>query len=205
MNPSPHHQIKLIRLATALGALTLFGACSSGSGPSTDSQTHWLQPCQDNAACGDEGLSCLCGICVKPCTDNAACADTPTATACFADNTSTTDVICGGADKAKSVCLPECMEDKDCDAAESCVQAACVTTVALPKTIPCDGMSCDVGTQRCHTVSPGMVGPSTTTCEPIPAACTSTPTCDCVQANGEAITGCQELYPGALRTSTALP
>ena len=201
MTTKPH--LPLLRATLAM--LSLLGAACSDAGPSTDSQTHWLQPCQDNAACGDEGLSCLCGICLVPCADDAACVGTPTTTACFADNTSTTDVICGGATKAKSVCLPECMEDEDCKAGQSCVQAACVTTEALPKTIPCGDTSCNVGAQRCHTVSPGQPGPSTTSCEDVPAACASSPSCECVQANEVEITGCQELYPGALRTSTALP
>lgn len=191
------------KLAGALiGMFSLLGACSD-AGPSTDSQTHWLQPCQDNAACGDEGLSCICGICTAPCTDNAACANTPTPTSCFADNTSTTNVICGGLGKAKNICLPECLEDKDCDAGQRCVQAACITAAALPKTFACGAISCTAGEQSCHSVSPGMAGPTTISCREIPTACAQTPTCECLQTDSPL--DCQELYPGALNTHIALP
>jgi hypothetical protein len=58
-------------LAVALAVLALFGCAPRINTPSVDSQSHWLQPCNQDAQCGE--FSCLCGVCSSLCSSNAQC------------------------------------------------------------------------------------------------------------------------------------
>lgn len=197
--------------------IILFGlglAACSDSNPSTSSQGKWLGACQSDDECGDasDGLSCICGTCSTSCEDDTACSDTPGASVCYASNTSTTYVLCGGQAEAKSLCLPECDPDQPdtCGAGKACIQAACMTLASLPSTIPCGALNCNVGEEYCYGESAGVArddgtSSSTRECKPIPTACLATPTCECLSDNDESFTSCREVYPGAIEASTEFP
>jgi hypothetical protein len=64
-----------------------------------------------------------------------------------------------------------------------------------------------VDAQYCLMFSSGIASiPPTYGCLPMPAACQSTPTCSCLQAQSAAgAATCAETAPGALRVSLAAP
>lgn len=184
-------------------------ACSDFD-PPTSSQGKWLEACQSDYECGDasDGLTCICGTCSTSCEDETACNDTPGSSVCYASNTSTASLLCGGGSAAKSLCLPECdPEGPDtCGTGKACIQAACMTLASLPTTIPCGTVTCNVGEEYCYGESGGDgTSPSTRECKPIPAACLASPTCDCLSDNEEFFTSCREFYPGAIQASTEFP
>jgi hypothetical protein len=97
----------LVALAVAgfqggAGLLTACGDVYEGGG--TDSNTHWLEPCERDADCGD--LVCLCGQCTQPCENDGACGDLPSAS-CAQSN------ACTGASEP-ATCVAECTQDADC-------------------------------------------------------------------------------------------
>lgn len=65
---------KALSLALSLGGvLALLPSCGGNStSDGTDSNTHWLQDCEEDSDCG--ALSCVCGICTQPCEVGADCA-----------------------------------------------------------------------------------------------------------------------------------
>ena len=206
------------RRALTLGALMMtlgaWGAACTDAEPSTDSQTHWLRACDSDAQCGDAalGLSCICGTCSKSCSDDAACAGTPEASSCFSSNTSTSMVQCGGLERAKNLCLPACDAETPgtCGQGQACVQGACMTLASLPTTMSCGQQTCQVGQQYCYSFTGGVPDPDgganqSAECKAIPAACQATPTCACLMANGEFLTSCQEVWPGALNGGVQAP
>src|SRR5687767_2151445 len=99
------------------GLLTGCGEVNEGGG--TDSNTHWLEPCERDAECGD--LVCVCGQCTQPCEDDGACGDLPGAS-CAQSN------ACSSASEPSS-CVAECTRDADCGALREglrCLEQQCV-------------------------------------------------------------------------------
>lgn len=100
----------------------LLSACGARTAQPEDSQTHWLQACDDDSDCGD--LSCECGRCVETCGPNSACVDRRT---CFSQTSNASASLC--ADEAPvDVCLVACDHVSDCDHNEECLDGACIPT-----------------------------------------------------------------------------
>jgi len=79
------------------------GATDTNNG-GTDSNTHWLEPCERDSECG--GLSCVCGVCTEPCEDDGACSELDGAS-CALLNT------CSGP-RDEASCVVGCRNDADC-------------------------------------------------------------------------------------------
>lgn len=109
--------------ALALGALGLSaGACDENRkrpGGYVDSETHWLEPCDSDATCGD--LQCLCGFCALPCAEVSACTGLPEAVCATS--------ACG----AQGLCTRACERTADCLASGlTCsAEGACVPVAAV--------------------------------------------------------------------------
>lgn len=130
----------LLRLAALLGLLLGLWACQSssdgGGGSKVDSQTHWLEPCQSDADCGDR-YSCLCGVCTLPCQEaGQSCQDTGSPSLCFPQDGGALHALCGGLSTPSSegLCLPQCQEAGDCAQGQLCQEGACVPEPAQPPT-----------------------------------------------------------------------
>ena len=112
-------------LGGCLALALAFGACKDDTeryAPDTDSETHWLQPCDEDAVCG--ALSCVCGVCVKACDQDAACAPLGQGALCRPADGS---LGCGLTPEG-GVCLPGCDADDECGAlggSARCVDGAC--------------------------------------------------------------------------------
>lgn len=198
-------------LATSLFISATLSACGSTTGPSTDSQTHWLKPCTQDADCGaDSGLSCTCGICTQTCEadDTTRCADTATSSRCVTTDTQAYETICATTSAQASICLPECTQDADCDQDQLCARGACAPAQTLGDSFACgDGTSCQQGQQLCLTTLPGQPGPSTKACEALPSSCQGAQaTCAClIQQRPELNASCDQAYTGAIYATLALP
>ena len=108
--------LSLVGLALALSA------CEPSSGPRTDSQTHWLQMCEEDADCSS--LECVCGVCTVPCDAENGCAALAGAS-CIAATEPGAIAACGGVEPAQAgLCLPRCA-DGACDTGQMCVAEIC--------------------------------------------------------------------------------
>lgn len=87
-----------------------------------DSETHWLDTCENDSSCGD--LQCLCGVCTLPCAEVRAC-DGLTSAVCAT-------AACG----AQGICTRACETSADC-AASGVICSAEGTCV--PTAVPPDG------------------------------------------------------------------
>ena len=90
-------------------------ACGESSGPSTDSETHWMQTCQTDADC-QGASSCLCNFCTTECGE---CGDVDA------------DAVCLPAPSAcelgsAPICVDECTDGADCGDGFSCREGACI-------------------------------------------------------------------------------
>jgi hypothetical protein len=95
-------------------ALLLIG-CGARSVQTSESNTNWLDGCDDAADCGS-GLACGCGVCTKNCAE-AAC---PAQLECLAE--------CGGS------CQKACSDDRDCaalNASAQCERGVCMVAGGL--------------------------------------------------------------------------
>lgn len=90
--------------------------------PGAGSNTNWLRPCSEDAACGD-ALSCLCGVCTAPC--DSACPDLPNAV-CAALGSAQERSLCGDAAPTSGMCLPACGLDVPCAAGQFCSDGGCL-------------------------------------------------------------------------------
>ena len=99
-------------LLTLTAPIALLFACSGG--PSTDSETHWMQSCSEDADCGD-GLDCLCNICTSACDDD--CSSVADDASCL-----DTDDDCPDAD---AICQAECIDAGDCPDDFQCHEGTC--------------------------------------------------------------------------------
>lgn len=136
---------RLLSIGAALlfMAPTTFAACSgSDSGPSTDSETHWMETCEQDSDCPAD-LSCLCDTCTATCDDT--CDDVADAATCLPAPTG-----CGLA--GEPVCLVECTGDEACEEGYECAQGGCV----LEDLHGYDGPFCDgIEAWECSTLDEG--------------------------------------------------
>lgn len=97
----------------------LAGACGKlASSGGTDSSTHWLQRCDEDADCGM--LSCICGACTLPCDDASACPD--------GEQTRCAALTRSGCGETDPVCVASCRADADCSSVRDelrCVNEQC--------------------------------------------------------------------------------
>ena len=119
-------------LGGCLALALAWGGCKDDTeryAPDTDSETHWLQPCEEDAVCG--ALSCVCGVCVKACDEDAACAPLGQGALCRPADGS---LGCGLTPEG-GVCLPGCDADDECGALGDearCVDGACAVVEDEP-------------------------------------------------------------------------
>ncbi len=128
-------------------------ACSGG-GPSTDSETHWMQTCTSDADCGAD-LSCICEVCTVECDGDcsavgeiASCGEAPD----WCD------------DASGELCLIECDDADDCDSGVSCDGGLCVSDGGFDIGEPecqeeypfyCEGADCCPG--ECYSLSDSLI------------------------------------------------
>lgn len=93
--------------------LVTLPACSSG--PSTDSETHWMKACSDDEDC-DDGLDCLCGVCTTGCDDD--CSGVGPDAVC-------TDISEDCDDADAPICLATCDSADDCPGDFNCSDEIC--------------------------------------------------------------------------------
>lgn len=100
----------------------VLSACGARSTDNhTGGKTSWLSACVGNDACsGLEGSVCVNHLCTKTCEDT-----------CGLENTTCTPIFAQSIDReqAPRVCLPDCVEDRDCASFGSgyaCEMAVCV-------------------------------------------------------------------------------
>jgi hypothetical protein len=140
----------LSALAAALGCST-----ADKNDDVSNSQTHWLHPCESSSECGD--LKCSCGVCTTACSDDGPCGENATCV-------ETADLSCQGA--SESVCLASCDQDEDCGDGGSCENGACVYSGSSSDEPP--GVDCE-------DYTPCSVD-NATVCED-PAWCIAAPGC----------------------------
>lgn len=114
---SPRHRRLFDRIA-AVSFLALAAACSDGSDPRVETETHFLVTCE--GAC-EGGLECICGVCTKACASESSCDGLADTASCVA-----TPSACGS--DVETACDLQCSELDDCDALGAryaCVAGRC--------------------------------------------------------------------------------
>jgi hypothetical protein len=116
----------IARIALLPLALLHAVGCTANEPPrDLGGETHWLQPCAGDSDCA-QGSQCLCGVCSRPCDHTRACVAPESACVPFA---SLPAPICSGPAPAPALCLPRCVETRDCaehNAAFVCSAGHCV-------------------------------------------------------------------------------
>lgn len=104
-------------------------ACSSPTQPSTDSESHFLSPCDSDADCRGD-YQCICSLCTKSCSSSDECTFGSSTVACVDPSASPFDTVCGvDTDGPDGVCLLDCDIDSDCSVLGSryiCESSVCV-------------------------------------------------------------------------------
>lgn len=111
-------------IPAASAALALIACGSPTSEPNTDSQTHWLHPCQSDSACA-EGLSCVCGVCTIDCSETTSCS-TPSPSICIGAQEGASATVCAVGGSVGGLCLPACDEDNACGDGLTCREGSCI-------------------------------------------------------------------------------
>ena len=143
-----------LRLSTVFTALSLLvlGACDESSGPSTDSQTHWLKQCVTTTDCG-EGLECLCGMCTFECDGPDECSELAAAAICV--NAAYISDVCESApESSDGICGLACQGDGDCHSAAPgtvCSDGTCLPPGARGPELD---MGSDVASSGCPVARP---------------------------------------------------
>jgi hypothetical protein len=138
MNGRQTKNLRPWALGGCLALALVWGGCKDDTeryAPDTDSETHWLQPCDEDAECG--ALSCVCGVCVEACDEDAACAPLGQGALCRPADGS---LGCGVTPEG-GVCLPGCERDDECGALGDearCVEGACAVVSDAPPVEVCD-------------------------------------------------------------------
>jgi hypothetical protein len=92
-------------ILASLAVIAAVGCATRAYKPSVDSQSHWLQRCEDDGQCGP--FSCLCGICSSVCDADLDCGESSSVPATCAagpsDSTQCSDIA--GDEK---LCVPDC-------------------------------------------------------------------------------------------------
>ncbi|MCB9549887.1 MAG: hypothetical protein H6706_29115 [Myxococcales bacterium] len=108
----------------------VIGGCNdrpvAPTGPTAGSETHWLAPCDTDAACGEDA-ACVCGLCTAPCAADDACAREGGQGRCATAASPAADAACEVLPAgAPGICVAACVEDADCVEGLDCVAGACV-------------------------------------------------------------------------------
>lgn len=116
MKPKKSTNTRCVLSILALLAVGLLSVPScveaSNGGPSVSSETHFLQRCDSESACG-EALSCLCGACTRTCEETSACARLTSAAVCLPVASRPSDPACPET-AVVSFCDVSCAKDEDC-------------------------------------------------------------------------------------------
>lgn len=148
---NPYHLRVLI---SCLFCFLMWGACSTPTGPATDSESHFLSPCDSDGDCPGD-YQCICSLCTKSCTSADDCAFDSYSVACVDPSASPFDTVCSvDTDVPDGVCLLDCDIDSDCSVLGSryiCESSVCVAASIsgdyfnLPDTGTSDATSADWG------------------------------------------------------------
>lgn len=171
-------------MALALALTGLAWGCVDGGGggdPSTDSGSHWLEPCEDDAVCGD--LACVCGVCTASCDAAGACEGLAEAVVCVAPGALAGADCAGESAPPAGLCAAECIVAEDCreESVEfDCVGGYCVADMppptfcapaqcgpepGLPNVVCADGTVAGP-TGGCLRLADGTCGWEITACDP---------------------------------------
>lgn len=134
-------------LAPMLVVMALMGCAEDTKpDPTISSETHWLQACQDEGACGPDA-DCVCGLCTVTCDEDVTvCSGLDEAPHCVDASHAASTALCEGyrdATQNTSVCLPDCSADADCTTRGMhllCVDGHCTTNTmhrACDMATPC--------------------------------------------------------------------
>jgi hypothetical protein len=88
-------------------------------GDGTDSNTHWMSQCREDAECDDE-LSCVCGVCSSSCAGETSCRDFGAAGMCLAAQCK------ANSDTPTLLCSSACDGDADCAGNTRCEGGLCL-------------------------------------------------------------------------------
>src|SRR6188768_2623739 len=106
-----------------LGMLLL--GCSPSAREDGDSQTNWLDACQNDASCSS-GTKCLCGVCTHACSEVNVCSAALLGSSCVGAREDGAIAQCGGSPPpAAGLCLPRCADDRNCSKGQACVAGTC--------------------------------------------------------------------------------
>lgn len=117
------------RLLVVYALLTAACGARVASNGGTDSSTHWLDTCDEDADCKGE-LECICSVCTQPCNSESSCeslaGSRPTLCA---------ELTCAD-DRAGSSCTLACDGDTECPSDLTCVNGACEAGNTSPSPAP---------------------------------------------------------------------
>ena len=104
---------RTILIATLTLCMALAAACSSDTGPTTGSESHWLEACEATRDCAP-GLACQCGVCTISCAEDVTCSGRALEASCIQAQ-DTSELCASSLGWASAICLPGCVEEADCD------------------------------------------------------------------------------------------
>jgi len=96
--------------------------------PLINSESHWLQPCDEDAECG--GARCICHVCTTECVADDACAQPGEGGGiCLAPASDAQHRQCDqSSPAAQGICLAPCEVDVDClEETARCFDGACIS------------------------------------------------------------------------------
>lgn len=110
-----------------LVVFALLSACGSRvqHNGGTDSNTHWLQVCDDDAEC-DETLSCICGLCTVECPADDHCA------ALAGDRPGLCATPACDEPGFAAACTLACNDESGCPGALTCSDGICIAAAPAP-------------------------------------------------------------------------
>jgi hypothetical protein len=123
--------------------LTVVTGCVGTSERTEDGQTHWLETCEVDSACG-ANLACVCGHCVARCEANNACSVNGMETLCAGAESPAVKLLCGEQAAPSALCLEVCEERSDCDDDQRCLDNHCVPNISPPSETATDAGSVPV-------------------------------------------------------------
>lgn len=172
----------IVRTCLCLLALAALPPSCGGNSESTgtDSNTHWLEECDDDSDCGS--LACVCGACSKPCDTAAACEGFGANAVCVVPTTCDEP-------SPPAVCDVQCTTGAECrflGAAGVCRGGVCRVERSTPTDGECQAMDAaengtNCGTivgyayngQVCHEIWCGCIGADCGKLHPTMEACRS--------------------------------
>ncbi|HYQ29664.1 MAG TPA: hypothetical protein VER04_20690, partial [Polyangiaceae bacterium] len=125
------------RVATLLLAAGLLLGCSPRAKEDGDSQTNWLEACQDDTQCA-KGTKCLCGVCTRACSLPSTCTNAQQGSCVPASEPGAIAQCGGNPPPAPGLCLIRCESANDCASSQACVAGVCSPLSTAPVDVTVD-------------------------------------------------------------------